>query len=354
MQHVDYLIIGQGVAGSLLAHFLQSHNSSVHVVDEYSEHAASQVAAGVVNPITGRRYVKSWRVDDLIPFALQTYRALEQELGVRIFHERNIIRTLFNSREENDWLARTAQPGYQSYMLDQAVLDRYATRTLLAYSYGEVTHSGQADLPMLTRAFREKLRREKAITETKIDYQQLKAESGGFRYADLFAKRVVCCEGAWGQQNPFFSYLPFGGAKGEVLIVRIPNADFEKIMKHRVFIVPLAEQDHYWIGSTYDWKYDGPEPTEKGRSYLEQRLRDILQAPYEVLYHRAAIRPTVKDRRPFLGQHPEIPNLYIFNGLGTKGASLGPYWAHHMAAHLQEDKSLDSEVDIRRFEELKS
>ena len=354
MQHVDYLIIGQGVAGSLLAHFLQSHNSSVHVVDEYSEHAASQVAAGVVNPITGRRYVKSWRVDDLIPFALQTYRALEQELGVRIFHERNIIRTLFNSREENDWLARTAQPGYQSYMLDQAVLDRYATRTLLAYSYGEVTHSGQADLPMLTRAFREKLRREKAITETKIDYQQLKAESGGFRYADLFAKRVVCCEGAWGQQNPFFSYLPFGGAKGEVLIVRIPNADFEKIMKHRVFIVPLAEKDHYWIGSTYGWKYADAAPTEEGRLYLEQRLKDLLQAPFEVVDHRAAIRPTVKDRRPFLGQHPEISNLYVFNGLGTKGASLGPYWAHHMAAHLQEDKPLDSEVDIRRFEELKS
>jgi len=349
MQHVDYLIIGQGVAGTLLAHFLQSHHCSVHVIDEYSAHAASQVAAGIINPITGRRYVKSWRVDDLIPFAQTTYLEMEQELGVRIFHKRNIIRTLFNSREENDWLVRTAEPSYQKYMLDQAVLDRYATHTLLAYGYGEVTHSAQTDLPKLTRAFREKLRREDAITEAKMDYDQLQVIPGGFQYGNLNASRVVCCEGAWAEQNPFFSYLPFGGAKGEVLIVRIPDADFEKIMKHRVFIVPLSEKDHYWVGSTYDWKYEGPEPTQKGRSYLEQRLKDMLQAPYEVLYHRAAIRPTVKDRRPFLGQHPEISNLYIFNGLGTKGASLGPYWAHHMAAHLQEEKPLDPEVDIRRF-----
>lgn len=350
MQHVDYLIIGQGVAGTLLAHFLQSLGCSVHIIDEYSEQAASQVAAGIINPITGRRYVKSWRVDELIPFARQTYHTLEQELGVRIFHERNIIRTLFNSREENDWLARTAQPGYESYLLDEASLHNYASRTLLAYGYGEVTHSGQTDLPTLTRAFREKLQREDAVTAVKLAYDQLAIKADGVKYGAIHAKRMVCCEGAWGAKNPFFSYLPFGGAKGEVLIVRIPGADFEKIMKHRIFIVPLAEKDHYWIGSTYGWKYADAAPTEEGRLYLEQRLRDLLQAPFEVVDHRAAIRPTVKDRRPFLGQHPDLPALHIFNGLGTKGASLGPYWAHHMAAYLEEGATLDPEVDIQRFQ----
>ncbi len=347
---VDNLIIGQGVAGTLLAHFLQKAGQSVHLTDQYSEHAASQVAAGIINPITGRRYVKSWRVDDLIPFAKATYRQLEEELGVRIFHERNIIRTLFNSREENDWLARTAEPGYEPYMLDQAVLDTYATRTLLAYSYGEVTQSGQTDLPKLTLAFREKLRKEGAITEAAFDYEALEQTDEGVRYGEITAKRAIFCEGAAGEHNPFFSYLPFGGAKGEVLIVRISEANFEKILKHRVFIVPLAESDLYWIGSTYGWKYDDARPTENGRDYLEQRLRDILQAPFEIVAHRAAIRPTVKDRRPFLGQHPEFPSLFIFNGLGTKGASLGPYWAKHLADHLDQGSPLEEAVDIRRFQ----
>jgi glycine/D-amino acid oxidase-like deaminating enzyme len=350
MQQIDYLIVGQGVAGTLLAHFLQSQACRVHVIDEYSEHAASQVAAGIINPITGRRYVKSWRVDELIPFALQTYRELEAKLGIQIFHERNIIRTLFNSREENDWLARTAQPGYEDYMLDQAVLDEYATHTLLAYSYGEVTQSGQTDLRKLTHAFREQLKQQGALTESAMVYDDLKVEADQVVYGDLQARRLVFCEGAQGASNPFFSYLPFGGAKGEVLLVRIPDVDFEKILKHRVFIVPLAEKDHYWIGSTYGWKYDDARPTEKGRSYLEERLRDVLQTPFEVLHHRSAIRPTVKDRRPFLGQHPEMKPLYLFNGLGTKGASLGPFWARHMVDFLEKGQALDTQVDITRFE----
>ena len=65
--------------------------------------------------------------------------------------------------------------------------------------------------------------------------------------------------------------------------------------------------------------------------------------------HLAAIRPAVKDRRPFLGQHPKYPNLIIFNGLGTKGASLGPFWAKHLVDFLVYDRGLDSAVNINRF-----
>ncbi len=350
MKQADFVIVGQGVAGTLLAHFLEENGQTVFVVDQYSANAASQVAAGIINPITGRRYVKSWRADELIPFAVQTYRSLEKKLGVAIFHPRNIIRTLFNQGEENDWLARTGDPGYQPYMLDQAVLDDYATKTVLAYNYGEVTRSGQTDLAQLTEAYRSRLRSRGWLLEGEFNYRQLDLSSSRVRYADKAeAAQIIFAEGYPGSANPYFSYLPFGGAKGEVLVVRIPNADFEKILKHRVFIVPLSEPDLYWVGSTYDWKYDGPAPTQRGRDFLEQRLRDVLNLPFEVVAHRAAIRPTVKDRRPFLGRHPKFRNVLIFNGLGTKGASLGPFWAHHLSQHLLQGAPLDEAVDIRRF-----
>ena len=350
MRQADFIIVGQGVAGTLLAHFLEENGQTVFAVDRYSANAASQVAAGIINPITGRRYVKSWRADELIPFAVQTYRKLEQKLGVPIFHPRNIIRTLFNQGEENDWLARTGDPGYQPYMLDQAVLDDYATKTVLAYSYGEVTHSGQTDLARLTQAYRNRLCEQDQLLETAFDYGQLEASGNRVRYADeVEAQAIIFAEGYQGSSNPYFSYLPFGGAKGEVLIVRIPDAHFEKILKHRIFVVPLAEADLYWVGSTYDWKYDGPTPTQKGRDFLEQRLQDVLNLPFEIVAHGAAVRPTVKDRRPFLGRHPKLETVFIFNGLGTKGASLGPYWAHHLTEHLLQGAALDPAVDIRRF-----
>ncbi len=346
--HRNFLIIGQGLAGTLLAHFLRKAGKSVHVLDQYRERAATQVAAGIINPITGRRYVKSWRVDELIPFARQTYRELESLLGISVFHERNIIRTLFNSKEENDWLARTGEEGYEKYMLDEAGLEEYAPFTVPAFSYGEVRHSAQVDIGLLAQAYRRQLREEGALMEGAVDYTQLKMEEGSVRYGPLSADMAIFCEGHWARYNPFFSYLPFGGAKGQVLIVRIPAVQFEKILKHRVFIVPLQD-GLYWVGSTYGWKYEDDAPTAEGRAYLEERLRDIMKTPFEIVEHRAAIRPTVKDRRPFLGRHPEFPQLGIFNGLGTKGASLGPFWAQHMADFLLKNVKLGEDVDIIRF-----
>lgn len=350
MKHADYIIVGQGIAGTLLAHFLEEEGQTVFVIDQYRPNSASQVAAGIINPITGRRYVKSWRVDELLPFARKTYRQLEHQLGVSVFHERNIIRTLFNQGEENDWLARSGDPAYAPYMQDQPVLGQYATKTVLAYSYGEVTQSGQTDLSALTKAYRAALQSRAALLEAGLDYNQLEVAKDQVTYAgEVSAPKLIFTEGHRGSSNPYFSYLPFGGAKGEVLIVRAAGADFEKILKHRVFIVPLPEPDLYWVGSTYDWKFEDAQPTDRGRAFLEQRLRDVLHLPFEVVAHRSAIRPTVKDRRPFLGSHPDFPSLAIFNGLGTKGASLGPFWAHHLAAHLVHHKPLDKEVDLRRF-----
>ena len=55
------------------------------------------------------------------------------------------------------------------------------------------------------------------------------------------------------------------------------------------------------------------------------------------------------DRRPVIGCHPEEDRVAIFNGLGTKGVSLAPYFSDLFAQHLVENRQLCSEVDVRRF-----
>ncbi len=345
---VDFIIVGQGVAGTLLAHFLQKAEQQVIVFDEKHERAASKVAAGIINPITGRRYVKSWRVDELLPFAEQTYRELERELGVSFYQSIPIIRTLFNRQEEEAWLARSADPAYQDYILHKTELGAYARYTVSAFSYGEVGHTAQVDLAILTEAYRNRLLQNGVLRTKAFDCAQMEMTESKVRYQDIEAQKIIFCEGHQAKDNPFFSYLPFGGAKGEVLDVHIPEINFEKILKHRVFIVP-RQNGLYWIGSTYGWNFEGDAPTEKGRDYLKSRLEDVLQVPFEIRGHRAAIRPTVKDRRPFLGLHPKHSQVGIFNGLGTKGASLGPFFARQMADFLVQQQKLDEAVDIRRF-----
>jgi glycine/D-amino acid oxidase-like deaminating enzyme len=349
MQKVDYIIVGQGLAGTLLGHFLEEAGQRVLLIDPNHQGAASCVAAGIINPITGRRYVKSWKIDDLFPFATTTYQRIEQQLDISFFHPSSVLRTLFNHRELHDWEERQLSEHYQKYMPEQVDIGSYEEHTIPAYAYGEVHPAAQVEVEKLVKAYRQFWEKSSQIFSESFDFEQLQLTDTQVQYKNITAKTVIFCEGAKAKQNPFFNYLPFKGNKGEALIVRIPKVNFQKLLKQRVFIVPLSEKDTYWIGATNEHQHENDLPSESGKTYMLDRLRDVLKVPFEVVQHKAAIRPTVRDRRPFLGRHPAYEQLAIFNGLGTKGASLGPYFAHQMTQLLLTNTAPSPEVDIQRF-----
>lgn len=152
--------------------------------------------------------------------------------------------------------------------------------------------------------------------------------------------------------NPFFPDLAWQVVKGEAFIIRFATESGlntpREMLKKEAIVVPIGD-GLYWAGGTYNWTFDDENPTEGEKEILLGRLRDMLAVPFEIVAHRAAVRPATKDRRPFLGRSPLNDKVFIFNGLGTKGALLAPYWAQHLAEHLLNGASLDPEVDIRRF-----
>ena len=351
MRTVDFLIVGQGLAGTLLGYFLQRAGRSVHWIDAPGQTSASSVAAGIINPITGRRYVKSWMVEELLPVARDTYRKLEAELEISVYHELPLWRTLFNRGEENDWMARTGDEGYAGYLEEpRREAGPFTPLVEPAFAYGRVHRTAQVAIGELVAAFAERCLAKDTLRREAFDYSAPRIDSVGVTYGNLRAGRLVFCEGWRARDNPFFNYLPFGGNKGQVLIVRIPGAAVNAMLKHRIFLVPLGAE-RYWVGSTSENDFTSDEPTVAGRQYLTDRLRELVRVPFEVLAHQAAVRPTVRDRRPFLGLHPEFPQLAIFNGLGTKGASLGPYWARAFAQYLldPETETLPDTVAISRY-----
>ncbi|RMG83224.1 MAG: FAD-dependent oxidoreductase, partial [Bacteroidetes bacterium] len=330
---IDFLIVGQGLAGSMLAWFLAAENRTFRVVDVIKPNSASRVAAGLMNPVTGRRFVKSWKVDVLFPFAQKTYREMGAHFGQTFFHARNILRALYNHVEETAWLLRTGDPAYRHYIREPARLAEFEGKVIPARSWCELTGGGQVDVAELVDAMRGFLKAKDCLDDAVFDFEKLHIAENYVEYGSWRAQKVVFCEGIAGQHNPWFGYLPFLGSKGEVLIVRMPVEPFHRILKHKVFVVPIRG-DQYWVGSFYDREDPSESPTEAGYLNLLDKLRASLQVPFEVVEHRAAIRPTVKDRRPFLGLHPEFPALAIFNGLGTKGASLAPFFARQMTRFL--------------------
>lgn len=348
MREVDYLIVGQGLAGTLIANQLIKANQKILVFDPNRTNTATKVAAGLVNPITGRRYVKSWKIDELLPKVKATYREMEEILGISLIKNRHIIRALLSIKEQNDWLSRCQDDHYQDYILDQAQLGEYEQALTSAFAYGEVRGGFQVDIGKLIKHYRTYLQTKDSLEAVELDYRALKI-GNAIGYKDsIVAKGIIFCDGVGMKKNPFFNYLPMYGDKGEALIIKADRVNFSKCLKQRIFIIPLGEH-YYWIGATYIKDYKTNLPTEKGKSFLVDQLHSLLQVPFEVVEHKAAVRPTVKDRRPLVGRHPEFQNLFLFNGLGTKGTSLGPFFAEQFTNFLLKETQLDPAVDLNRF-----
>ena len=347
---IDYLIVGQGLAGSLLAHQLLKRNKTLMLVDQGHELSSTKLAAGIVNPITGRRFQKSWMFDIFFPFAKTFYHEMEDLFGQQFFYEQPILKALYTIREENDWLSKSENPQFENYLKNISTKNSFTGKVNEVLAVAETGRAGQVDIGLLIRKFRTAFLNEELLLEEAFDFDELKfeTEKEGIHYKNIRAKKIIFCEGFQCIYNPYFQYLPFELAKGEVLLVKIPHADFTEIYKDKVYIIPLPNGLH-WVGATYDWNFESTHPTQEGKSILLEKLQSVLQIPFELVEQLAAIRPTVMDRRPLLGIHPDHPQLCIFNGFGTKGASMIPYWSNEFVKLLLENKPLIEEVDIQRF-----
>ncbi len=346
---LDFIIVGQGLAGTLLSHFLLLENQRVAVIDYPHEGRTSKIAAGVVNPVTGRRIAKSWRYEELAVFAKQTYQSLEAMLGIPLWHDRTIARALHNNFEVNEWMRRSAFPEFEKYLHDEPDMAEFQGKIHAPHAWGELRGSAQVAMPILVEKWQERLKAQGAFHEEDFDYQQVVFNDNAVFYKGLLAQKIVFCEGAKAVENPYFKHLPFLPTKGELMLIRLDGLQFERILKHNIFLVPLGDC-LYWAGATSRYEFDGPQPSEFGREWLLDELDKTLAVPYKVVSHLAGIRPTVSDVRPFLGLHSKHPQLGIFNGLGTKGALMGPFFAKQMADFLLGKTPLEDEVDIKRFE----
>ncbi len=346
---VDYLIIGQGLAGSVLADKLIQRGSEVLVLDNANIYSSTLQAAGLVHPITGRRFVKSWMIDQLLDAAVPYYQQLEQRLNLSLLHHMQVWRIFKSAGEENDWLARSARRGWTPYM--QHLPDRKLAFIKSDHlGVGIVDKSFILDTQLFLSAIRSEFIALKAYRQESFVYQKLHQNHGSWIYNTISCKHIIFAEGYKAIHNPFFSYLPFLPAKGELLIIKCAELPQDKIIKADLMWIPLGEQ-RFWVGASYQWDYAYDLPTKKKYLELKNRLDRVLAVPYTILVHKSGIRPTVKDRRPLLGNHPHHPSMYIFNGFGTKGTSLIPFFAQQMCDYLLDDQPLLRDVSVDRFKE---
>lgn len=320
----------------------------VLVVDHREKPNSSEIALGIYNPVVFKRMTKSWKADELIPIAEALYTDLENALGIKALHK-NAILKLFSSKDERTFWEKKMHNGEAMAFLDKTKEQSHYTTTVNdELGSANVLSSGWLDTAKLLGAYRRFLTANNLLSTKKLEYEKLDTSGDLLEWENIKAEKIIFCEGSLATENKFFKTLPFVLTKGEMLTIRIKEFSPENILSKGIYVAHQYD-DIFKIGATYDWDDLTDSPTEKGKADLVEKLKKVLKCDYEILDQAAAIRPTVKDRRPLIGLHHEDKRIGIFNGMGTKGVMIAPFFAKQFAAHLQNGLPLDKEVDIKRF-----
>ncbi|MCG2618103.1 FAD-binding oxidoreductase [Terrimonas sp. NA20] len=350
--NTDFLIIGQGVCGTFLSYYLQKEGRSVIVIDDAKPDSPSRVAAGIINPVTGRRLVTVWMVDEVLPYAWKAYSELGTDLSVQAISQKNII-DFFPNPFMRDGFLQKIETGDQ-YVHAYPEQNHFNKFFHFEFGCGEIRPVYTAHLDKIIPAWRSVLSNAGYLREEQFDISQLEIEPDKIHYKGITASKIIFCDGAASFDNPYFNQLPFAPNKGEALVAEIPGLPDHNIYKKSLLLVPLAEKDMFWIGASYVWNFDDASPTQAFRDNTENAMKNWLKVPFRIVEHRSALRPATLERRPFVGTHPLHPSVGILNGMGTKGCSLGPYFAKQLTDHLVYDLPIAKDADVKRFEKVLS
>ncbi|MFV0530256.1 MAG: NAD(P)/FAD-dependent oxidoreductase [Flavobacteriales bacterium] len=342
----DYIIVGQGLAGSLFAYKCLQHNKHFLLIDS-NKNNASKVSSGMYNPVVLKRFTPVWNALEQIKKVEEIFHDIEKIFHLNLIEKIKIHRIFHSVEEQKTWLKKATKDELIPFLNTEIspinnpfIKNNFAT--------GEVFKGGKVDVILFLKTFRNYCIENQQLLEETFEYSDLNIKKTFVEYKTFRAKQIVFCEGYGLKENPFFNYLPLVGNKGETMIIKCPDLNLSKVVKSKVFIMPL-ENDYYFIGATYNWNDKDDVPTKEGKEELVSRLKTFLKTDFEIIKHQAGMRPTVIDRRPLVGKHETHGNLYVLNGLGTRGIMLGCSMAEELYNFIENNESLTNEIDIDRF-----
>lgn len=344
MEKFNYAIVGDGFAAMFFAHQLIRGGKSFRMFSE-GKKSASQISAGIANPVVLKKFTTFWKAQEQLDTLRETMREIEAYTGKNFLIAEPVRRVFHDEKEKSTWIKKSAVPALAPFLSDDfedfpVIKNEYGT--------GRVLQSARVDVPGFFYALRRYIVDNGCLINEKFDYSRF--DSVTCSYSDTLSfDKIIFAEGVQIRQNPFFNHIPIQPNKGHRLLVKLheplpESATFKK--KHFLF---KSEHSHYYYGGTYD-RFSTSDQADQGAvDQLSDGLLDLYPHGFTVEDVAWGFRPTVADRRPILGRHPQFPGLMVFNGLGARGILNGCYFAKVLYQFAEHGNELPPEVDLSRF-----
>lgn len=327
-EQTDIMIVGQGLAGTLLSYHLFKKNVDHKVIDTPLEGSASLAAAGLINPIVVKRVTKTWRADQFQPYAHHLYQELESFLNKRFYYPMP-IKKIYGKDDEMFWQHQNQKEGLKHYVSTEARYD-LPKGICQPNGYGTIHPCARLDMATMIKSYRQFLKERDGLIQTQFNDEDIILTNGGIRWQYLTAKKVIFCRGSFDAKSRFFQHLKWNNTKGELLDVQIPQLKLDYILSKGVFVMPVGTH-HFKIGATYAHHWDLLKPTVEKQKELLDKWSVISDLPIKINKQLTGVRPTLVDRRPIMNFLDEYPQIGIFNGLGSRGGLMAPSLADEVS-----------------------
>lgn len=343
---VDFIIIGQGIAGTWLAFQLIKRNKKVLIVDERNSNSSSRVAGGIYNPLIPKRQRLAYLAQEIYPSLSNDYHELEEFINEKVLFESPIHYILESQSDYNNWATLSQTEPFNQFVKFKD--ESLSPNILSPFGVIEILKSGWVNIPLLLDTFSKKIEPPNYFLNQNFDEDLLETSDHKFQYQDFEADAIVYCVGNQIKALKHLENITLKPAKGEVLTVQLNETFSNLIPQQGIFMLPINEQT-FRIGSTFEWIDLSDEATEKGKTEILHKWQKYYTGDFKILEHKAGIRPSSKDRKPILGKIKPYHNVYVFNGLGSKGVALAPYFSKMLVENMIHQQIIDKEVYVQRL-----
>ena len=341
----DFLIVGQGITGSIVALQLKKNSKKFKLIDGQSQNTSSKVAAGIIHPISLKRCNLSWRGREFYEFSDSFYKEINYESNIELYKTYKLLRIFTSFEEQNNWIGKTNNETYKNILsLNFKELDNLKDR----FGSGVVELCSRLYVNKFLDFVSTSFMKSKALVKDVFKADDLKLKNNRFHYNGDIYSNIIMCEGVNALKNPMFNYLPIIPNKGELIKVSSTILPTD-IINCGIFSLPEAK-NIFTIGSTYSNEDQKNNITTDAKKYMLKKLNKIIEIDdIEILDQKFGFRPTSLDRKPLIGEHPIIKNLYTVNGMGSKAILMAPLLVRELIDNIYLKKPLDSMININRF-----
>ena len=343
---IDFLIIGQGLAGSILGWTLHQAGKSILIIDNDHKTSASQVGAGIMNYISGKRLTLTWEAPTLIPFATSFYEQREHQFNTPFLYQFPEQRFLITEKEVNYYQKRRQSDSFNPYFTHLASQSDYHP---FKNHYGRTIIKGSSMLNIhhFLTTLQTYFKKKKQLIYNHIHWPDITLSKKAVLWKTISAKNIILCTGSELSTTPWFSSIRYRSAKGETLTLSCPNTLPIQFYNFGKWLIPFNGQ--WRLGATYEWDNLNHNPTPEGKETLLKSLHQIGISHTTIIDHQAAIRCITSDNAPLIGTHPLHPRLHVFSGLGSRGVMTAPYYAQHFTQSLLSHSPVSAHVNVCRY-----